>query len=102
MNTKYAVECLKKRLLNLEEELLFHQQNDGPGLILHSMNLEIKELQSAIDILQGDREKIMLKAIKAYQRMVNAYRVGEKELPEWVFQNIGEFKAICKKGEKDE
>jgi hypothetical protein len=49
-----------------------------------------------------DREKIMLKAIKAYQRMVSAYRVGEKELPEWVFQNIGEFKAICKKGEKDE
>jgi hypothetical protein len=47
------------------------------------------------------KEIIMLKAIKAYQRMVNAYRVGEKELPEWVFENIGEFKATCKKGDKE-
>jgi hypothetical protein len=48
----------------------------------------------AVQPVDRDREKIMLNGIKAYQRMITAYRLGEKKIPEWVFENIGKLDTI--------
>ena len=46
--------------------------------------------------------KILIKGIKAYQRMVTAYRIGMNKLPDFVFDDIEEAKLVVSKYENQD
>lgn len=44
--------------------------------------------------------KILIRGIKAYQRMVTAYRLGKTKLPDFVLNDIEKAKSIILKYDK--
>lgn len=50
---------------------------------------------------EGIKEiRILIKGIKAYQRMVTAYKIGINKLPDFVFDDIEKAKSVVSKYEK--